>query len=793
MTTVASARDRARSRPGARSRPVRLHASPSEGWLTVGLVGLMAVIVGWSLDDPGWVIGRVELTDFLAPAALLGAAAGLLGAKAGLRRWLAHLAGAVVAALVLPVLVGAAISEGGTPLDWFVATAASTVQAWFDLAVRERIVTQQLGHHLLAFGVVAWGTGQFAAYAVFGHRRPIDAVTISGLVLLGSMAVTFREQLHYLVAFSAAALLLLVRSHAMDEQTDWVRRRIGDPAVVRSLYLRGGTAFIVLAVLGSMTLTVTASSAPLQGLWADLPQRLADVSATLQRYLPTGGARDIGGVGFGSSTTIRGSWTSSDAIALRIQVPQSEGDRPFYWRAVVYDRFDHNTWSWGETEARPVEGGGVVLDGLADDPTLFGARRDVTFVVTPTPNGYRGTSVLSPQTVLTIDVPSTVISLKTSGFFAGLERDGTDGYTVSALIPIAEDIDGGLTKNRLRAAGNAYPAQVRARYAEPPPPGTLGPEARKLLEDIKTEAGPLANPYDLAATMVRVLRDNDNFAYDTEVRDIDCGDRSVVECFAWSRRGYCQYYATTMAMLLRSQGIPARIAEGFLPGERDPLTGIETIRNLNAHSWVEVYFPGYGWVDFDPTGGGVARDEQLPEGEVIPTPEATPSPTPALGTSGLDRETDPPLGGAAGAPPTGPNQTGPFVAIAALLLLSFGILAFVVWQRGPRGEVGPDAAWRGISRLAGRFGFGPRPSQTVFEYAGSLADVLPSARPELLTVAGAKVEVAYGRHALDGERLRSVRDASRRLRVDLLRLLLRRGERWSRRRGLRRGRGRGRS
>ncbi|MEK6719495.1 MAG: transglutaminase domain-containing protein [Chloroflexota bacterium] len=774
--------------PGSRRFPLPLPAAPAEGWLTVGLVALMAVTVGWSLDDPGWVTGSFELTDFLAPAALLGAAAGFVGAKSGARRWIAHLAGALLAAIILPILVGVAISDGGTPIDWFLATAQSTVGAWIDLAILGLLVTQELGHHLLVLGIIAWGTGQFAAYAVFGHRRPIDAVTVSGIVLLASMAATYRDQMHYLIAFSTAALLLLVRSHALDEQTAWVRRRIGDPAVVRSLYLRGGTAFIALAVLGSLALTATASSAPLQGIWSDMPQRLADVSQSLQRFLPDGGAnRSGGGVAFGASTTIGGRWFTSDAKLLEIEVPRGEGDRKFYWRMVVYDKFVGRGWEWGTpTPSIAVDAGASILDGLADDPATLGARREVTFAVRPLPGGYRGSFVVGPQTILSLDRSSTLTAVDRAGFFGGLEREGSAGYTVTAAVPIVEDIEGGLTENRLRAAGSSYPAAVLARHLEVPV-DTLGPEALKLLADVKAEAAtrsPNLNPYDLAATMVSVLRDPQLFTYSTDVTDVDCGNRSIVECFAFSRQGFCQYYASTMAMLLRKEGIPTRLVQGFLPGDRDPATGIETIRSLNTHAWVEVYFPGYGWVDFDPTGGGVARDAPLPVGSPIPTAVPTPSPTLVLGTSGLDGETDPPLGRGSGLPPTSPTpQAGPFVAIGLLLAITLGGLAFLVWQRGPRGEVGADAAWRGVGRLAARFGFGPRPAQTVFEYAGQLGDVLPSQRPELQTVARAKVEVAYGRQSLEADRLRAVRDAHRRLRLGLLRLALRRRERWSRRRG----------
>ena len=108
-------------------------------------------------------------------------------------------------------------------------------------------------------------------------------------------------------------------------------------------------------------------------------------------------------------------------------------------------------------------------------------------------------------------------------------------------------------------------------------------------------------------------------------------------------------------------------------------------------------------------------------------------------------------------------------------------LAFLAWQRGPRSASEPEVVWRSVVGLARRLGFAPRPSQTVFEYTSSLGEVLPSARPDLQTVARAKVEVAYGRGELGDDRLRSLRDAQRRLRVALLALIFRRRERRERR------------
>jgi hypothetical protein len=94
----------------------------------------------------------------------------------------------------------------------------------------------------------------------------------------------------------------------------------------------------------------------------------------------------------------------------------------------------------------------------------------------------------------------------------------------------------------------------------------------------------------------------------------------------------------------------------------------------------------------------------------------------------------------------------------------------------------PNDVYGSVSRLATRFGFGPRPNQTVYEYAGALADELPMIRPELETVAQAKVEVAYGGRTLADDRMAALRAAHRRLRLQLFRLVPRRRSRKNRRR-----------
>jgi hypothetical protein len=311
-----------------RLRLPQIPLAPEEGWLSLVLVAVMSLSAAWAIDDAGWVLGQGDLTNFLPWAAGLGVLVGFVGAKVGWNRWVAHAIGATFAALIVPILIGSVLLDGnGTPGTQFAATAAQTVKAWSDLIVNSLQATRATGHHLLVLGLLVWATGQFAASAVFRHRRPLSAVVVIGTILIANMAATLRPQLGYLILFSVASLFLLIRLHALDEQATWTRRRIGDPTAVRTLYLRGGTMFILVAVFGSLALTASATSAPLAGAWEDLKPALLDIGSAVQRFLPAGGDnRGIGGVQFGPTAVIQSVWNTNSSLALTIQRPP--GDTP---------------------------------------------------------------------------------------------------------------------------------------------------------------------------------------------------------------------------------------------------------------------------------------------------------------------------------------------------------------------------------------------------------------------------------------------------------------------------------
>ncbi len=111
--------------------------------------------------------------------------------------------------------------------------------------------------------------------------------------------------------------------HAFDERATWIRRRIGDPSTISSLYLRGGTVFIVAAMIGSMFLTQRAASAPLAGAWTGISDQLIELGDSISRYLPIGGnVRPLGNLSFGDLARISPRWVTDDKVAFTATVPE---------------------------------------------------------------------------------------------------------------------------------------------------------------------------------------------------------------------------------------------------------------------------------------------------------------------------------------------------------------------------------------------------------------------------------------------------------------------------------------
>jgi len=144
----------------------------------------------------------------------------------------------------------------------------------------------------------------------------------------------------------------------------------------------------------------------------------------------------------------------------------------------------------------------------------------------------------------------------------------------------------------LRRASAEYPPEIRLIYLRLP---QLDPAVADLARRVTASA---SNNYDRSLALQNYLRGS--FGYALDPRGIDRSD--PVSSFLFkAKEGYCAYFAAAMALMLRTLDIPSRLVNGFQTGSYNRVGKDFIVRARDAHSWVEVYFPGYGWVAFDPT------------------------------------------------------------------------------------------------------------------------------------------------------------------------------------------------
>jgi len=279
------------------------------------------------------------------------------------------------------------------------------------------------------------------------------------------------------------------------------------------------------------------------------------------------------------SVGVLGSITLSPEVRFTVEADDSD-----YWRVGSYDRYTGGRWV-RSGEARPYDG------GLAAPP---GETERLSQTVTA-----RSQLDALPAAWKPVELDGRAADTAQVTDHDGL-RTGTtllenDTYTVVSERPTA-------TSGDLRRAGTDYPASVRSRYTQLPDstPDRVGERTAEVLE--RADA---SNPYEAAVAVERHLERSKEYSLDVSNPQGNVADEFLFEMDS----GYCVYYATTMVVMLRTQGVPARFVTGYTSGQQ-VAEDEYVVRGLDSHAWVEVYFPDHGWIRFDPTPSGARESAE---------------------------------------------------------------------------------------------------------------------------------------------------------------------------------------
>ena len=263
-----------------------------------------------------------------------------------------------------------------------------------------------------------------------------------------------------------------------------------------------------------------------------------------------------------------------------------QSDLASYWRTVGLDTFDGVTWKATEGSA-PIE---VNSATPLSSPRESGTELSQTFTVSAKDLSVSGVPVAYPAT--SIDFPGDLSydrDLEMLRLDDGTIEAGTSYVARSSLVQPSPEA--------LRAVNFSDPA-LNARYTEIPPdlPSEIGLIARQWVDEAGAETD-----YERILAVQNRFR-SPEFRYDAGVPPRD-DQFTLLDFLKTTRAGFCQQYASAMAVMLRTLGFPTRVAVGFTSGDRSEADGRLHVTTDNAHAWVEVLFPTYGWLAFEPTPG----------------------------------------------------------------------------------------------------------------------------------------------------------------------------------------------
>lgn len=416
--------------------------------------------------------------------------------------------------------------------------------------------------------------------------------------------------------------------------------------------------------------------------------------AQLAKAGSVSGSTRVGGyLGFAQTldTALRGQL--SDQLVMQVRA-----NRPSYWVGETFDTWRGESWLQSSTKSQPLH---QTLPFVLPPPvgsTIGGAPDLQTFYLA----GTTADLVFHAETASELWFPSSRVFVAEDGTIVSPLGLGNGSiYTVESNVidPTAAQLQSDYSAASLPAATRQEDLQLPHAY----------PRVASLAASVTArDATTYAKVEALIAWMGRHTR------YSTDIPLLPAGTDSVDEFLFGNRVGFCEQISTSLAVMLRSLGIPAREAVGYIPGGYNPITDLYQVHADDAHAWVQVWFPGYGWQNFDPTA-------------------AVPATAPSPGATAL-RDVARAL------------RRVPWVPVAAVAVAS-GVVIAVVRFRRRRPATWEARVTHYVERAGKRAGRPRRSSETLPEYARTLDDLMANDDDTWARMANGVEASVYGRRA----------------------------------------------
>jgi transglutaminase-like putative cysteine protease len=587
----------------------KLHSEQSRwwDWAAIGLLLLLLQTLASRLLATSWTPFLNLIQTFTTMGLIIGAALGYSRFPRSTVRWLTFF----YMLLLLPLMWTLVIDQDTSLEEQLLSVAGRLFFSTSDFMAR-RPVEDPL-FFVAIMSIAFWIISSWSSFTLVRNQNYLGAVLPSaiGLLIIQNYDNVNTSRLWFLAFFAFVALLLLGRLQFLQNKLSWLQRRVfvspdNSVDLTSSMAVAAGLIIIVawtvpasLSSLESAAKTWNKITRP----WHEFTDRMENAVSALESKVNT-----RRGEFFSTELVLGSGFPLSDTVMFEVQAPApSEDKKPprYYWRGRVYDYFAEDQWYTTGTTRQDYSAakGGLPI---ADANIVGNGPESFVFNV--------GSSKLS-----LLYGPSQPVWFSRSGSVLAAPAGGANdvfSWTASPSLLPGETYQmqamlSNPTIQQLRGSGTEYPEWVTNKYLQLP--RDFSAQIKDLAAQITAEA---ETPYDKAVAITNYLRQDIEYA---ETIPATPARKDTLEWVLFEyKKAYCVYYATSEVLMLRSQGIPARMAVGFSQGtgfsdKEDIIEDNRTasrflVREKNAHAWPEVYFPGIGWVEFEPTGNQAPLD-----------------------------------------------------------------------------------------------------------------------------------------------------------------------------------------
>ena len=555
-----------------------------EGWLALILVFLLLFTITLSLEAAQWAPGL----NILFSVFLLAFMVALIFAKSNLSGLLMHPLALSIGTFW--IAYQSLTLTAGEKWEGQLADLIVRLIKWYNRFAGGETSSDTLPFVVL-MAILIWLITYSSVWYFYRERNIWGVLLPSGVTILVNTYYASNTLTILFLFYLMLAFLLVIRANLLDQEERWQQGNIFYHSDIQFDFFREGAMFAVAVVAMAWLLPSAISSTDINPFYAKLSQPWNQAQQEWNRIFSSLNYRGTAATGtwFGTSMSFHGPLNRSERLVMNVKADEGR-----YWRAVVLDEYTSAGWAISERAlTEKIEANNALIN--AETMAATKGRAEITQEYT----------IYSPAGVLLFAAGQPLeVNLETQVLLGGPSAsDGTvspdsfsqlysqqaiyqgQSYEVVSAIPTID-------QESLRAAAQDYPDWLKEHYTALPE--TLPTRVRELANQI---AGDSATPYDAAKKIEQYLR---AIPYNELISGPNPGEDGVDYFLFREQQGYCDYYASAMAVMLRSLGIPARLAQGYSQGQ-EIARGEYEVRQTNAHTWIEAYFPAYGWLEFEPT------------------------------------------------------------------------------------------------------------------------------------------------------------------------------------------------